>query len=237
MESAADTDGALAALGARYGLSAEQVGQLAKLVSALASDGSAPTTVTKPARVVDVHVADSLVAIELSVVRKAARIVDIGAGAGFPGLALAVALTACEVALVESQARKCEFLERMVSAAGIENATAVCTRVEEWPEGIGVYDVAVARAVAPQPVALEYAAPLLRVGGVFVDWRGQRAFGEEEASLGAARELGLERLLVQRVHPFAGVRDHHLHTFLKSGETPARFPRRVGLARRKPLTG
>lgn len=232
-----DTSIALGGLSARFGLSPEQVEQLTKLVSVLATDAQAPTTVTDPVRAIDVHLADSLVALELIAVRESRQIVDIGAGTGFPGLALAVALTECEVTLVESQARKCAFIERMVAAAGIENVAIVCARVEEWPTGIGAYDVALARAVAPQPVVLEYAAPLLRLGGSLVDWRGRRDVGEEDAGLRAAQQLQLERLSIQHTRPFAGARDHHLHVFLKSGETPDRFPRRVGLARKKPLAG
>jgi 16S rRNA (guanine527-N7)-methyltransferase len=230
-------DTALSELGARYDLSGGQVKQLAGLMRALSADELAPTTVTMPEHAVDVHVADSLVALELAAVSEAGRIVDIGSGTGFPGLALAVALSTCAVALVESHARKCEFIERMAGAAGIDNAAVVCVRAEQWPQGRDVHDVALARAVAPQPVVLEYAAPLLRVGGVLVDWRARRDSAEEAASLQAAAELGLERLQIQRVQPFVAARDRHLHTFLKSGETPARFPRRAGLARKRPLTG
>lgn len=225
----------LGEMGARYKLSAEQVAQLAKLLSELEADELAPTTVTEPDQAIDVHLADSLVALELTAVREAGSIVDIGAGAGFPGLALAVALADCQLSLVESNGRKCEFIGRIAAVAGIENAGVVCARVEAWPEGIGAYDTALARALGPQPVVLEYAAPLLRVGGVLVDWRGKRDREEEERSLNAAGELGLERVQIERVQPFPGARDRHLHTFLKKTATPARFPRRAGMARKRPL--
>src|SRR5260370_1001444 len=74
-------------------------------------------------------------------------------------------------------------------------------------------DVVVARALAPQTVVLEYAAPLLRLGGSLVDWRGRRARPEEDAAARAAAELGLRRVEIRRVQPFAGARDHHLHVF------------------------
>jgi 16S rRNA (guanine527-N7)-methyltransferase len=231
----ADTTAALSSLGRRYGLCVEQVARLAKLLDYLARDELAPTTVTEPDGAIDVHLADSLVALELTVLRDASSIVDIGAGAGFPGLALAVALSGCQLALVDSNRRKCEFVARMATAARIENAAAVCARVEEWSDGIGAHDVAVARAVGPQPVVLEYAAPLLRVGGTLVDWRGQRDRKEEERSLRACGELGFELVRIERVQPFPRARDRHLHTFLKKAETPERFPRRVGMARKRPL--
>jgi 16S rRNA (guanine527-N7)-methyltransferase len=225
----------LGRIGKRYGLSDGQLDQLARILRALALDELAPTSVSDPVRAVDVHLADSLVALELELVREAREIVDIGTGAGFPGLPLAVALPRGDVKLVESQARKCVFIERVTAAAGIENAKAVCARVEEWPEGIGAHDIVLARAVAPQPIVLEYAAPLLRLGGALVDWRGQRDPEEERAGLEAAELLGLSRESIRRVEPFEGVRHHHLHVYRKARETPDRFPRRAGTARKKPL--
>ena len=230
-----ETHIALEALAARYGLSERQRSQLASVVARLAADEQAPTSVRDPERAVDVHLADSLVALELDVVREAGKIVDIGAGAGFPGLPLAVALPGSEITLVDSQARKCAFIERVSADGRIENASVVCARVEEWPEGIGAHDVVLARALAPQAVVLEYAAPLLRLGGAVVDWRGRRDPEEERSGAAAAELLGLKRTTIRRVEPFEGVRDHNLHVYLKVRETPDRFPRRAGTARKKPL--
>ncbi|HXQ00074.1 MAG TPA: 16S rRNA (guanine(527)-N(7))-methyltransferase RsmG [Solirubrobacteraceae bacterium] len=225
----------LAQLAARFALDDKQREQLAAVLTCLAADELAPTTVREPAAAVDVHLADSLVALELEVVCGAGRIADIGAGAGFPGLVLAVALPESQVKLVESQARKCAFIERVAGHAGIENAEVVCTRAEEWQEGIRAHDVVLARAVAPQPVVLEYAAPLLRVGGALVDWRGRRDGDEERAAAGAAELLGLECQSIVRVQPWEDARNRHLHVFSKLRATPDRFPRRAGMARKKPL--
>lgn len=227
--------GALARLARRYDLNAEQQVQLAAVLTLLAEDEQAPTTVREPERALDVHVADSLVALEIERLRAARTIVDIGAGAGFPGVPLAIALTDCDVALVDSQARKCAFIERVVGQARLANARVLCARVEEWPEGLGAHDVVLARALAPQPVVLEYAAPLLKLGGALVDWRGVRDSAEERAAALAAEQLGMEREAIHRVEPFDGVRDHHLHVYVKRLETPDRFPRRVGMARKRPL--
>ena len=117
-------------------------------------------------------------------------IADIGAGAGFPGLALAIALPDSEVRLVESQSRKCAVHRRAAAAAGVENARVVQRRIEEWSEGLGDNDVVVARALAPQPVVLEYAAPLLEIGGVLVDWRGRRNVDEETDAAVRGRAVG-----------------------------------------------
>jgi len=227
--------GRLQQLADQYGLAGRQPDQLAALLGILQRDEHAPTAVRDPARAVDVHLADSLVALELEAVRTARVIADLGAGAGFPGLALAVALPASEVRLVESQARKCAFVAEAIAEAGLENARVVRARVEDWRSGIGQHDPDLARARPPQPVVLEYAAPLLRLGGTLVDWRGRRVEADEAAASHAAQELGMRSVEVRSVEPFAGAREHHLHVFVKDEETPERFPRRAGIARKRPL--
>jgi 16S rRNA (guanine527-N7)-methyltransferase len=225
----------LSGLADRHVLGSRQVGQLTALLGGLQEDGRAPTTVSDAQRAVDVHLADSLTALEIEAVSAAGRLADIGSGAGFPGLALAVALPDVEVSLVESQRRKCEFLGRLRLVAEVENARVVLGRVEEWDEGVGRNDVVLARALAAQPVVLEYAAPLLRLGGVLVDWRGRRDAGEEALAVCAAEQLGVRLLEVRHTEPYAGACDHHLHIFEKVAETPSRFPRRAGIARKRPL--
>lgn len=231
----ADPPEALVRLGLRYGLDEHRQEQLVTVLGCLGEDERAPTTIRDPGRAVDIHLADSLVALELEAVRAAARIVDVGAGAGFPGVPLAVALPQSQVTLLDSQARKCAFIERMAEAAGVQNARVVCARAEEWGEGVGAHDIVLARALAPQPVVLEYAAPLLRLGGALVDWRGQREEAEEARAIAAAAELGLERQAVHHVTPFEGAHSHHLHVYEKLRPTPDRFPRRAGMARKRPL--
>lgn len=218
-------------------LTSGQRRQLAAVLETLERDQHAPTAIRAAEEAAQLHLADSLTALELEAVRAAERVADLGSGAGFPGLALAVALPRARVSLVESQRRRCEFLQRVCAAAAIENAKVVRARAEEWREGASCNDVVVARALAPQPVVLEYAAPLLRIGGTLVDWRGRRVRADEQAGERAAASLGLTRVEVLSVTPFEGVRDHHLHVFVKATQTPARFPRRAGVARKRPLGG
>jgi 16S rRNA (guanine527-N7)-methyltransferase len=219
------------------GLTVGQQDQLTSVLEVLEHDEHAPTTIRARAHALQVHVEDSLVALDIAAVSTATRLADLGSGVGFPGLALAVALASADVSLIESQRRKCEFLERACAAATISNACVVCSRVEEWREGIERNDVVVARALAPQPVVLEYAAPLLRLGGVLVDWRGRRDPASEEAAGRAAAILGMDRQEIRAVYPFAQATDRHLHVFVKHKATPEGFPRRAGMARKRPLAG
>jgi 16S rRNA (guanine527-N7)-methyltransferase len=217
------------------GLDATQLDQLAAILRLLERDEHAPTSVRDEHAAVDTHLADSLVGLDFEEIRTAHTLADLGSGAGFPGTALAVALPRMQVRLVESQRRKCEFLRDLCEHAKIANAAVVCARVEDWHEGASAHDAVVARALAPQPVVLEYAAPLLRVGGALLDWRGRRDQSDERAAAGAAQTLGMRLREVRRVQPFAGARDRHVHVFVKTDDTPGRFPRRAGMARKRPL--
>lgn len=219
----------------QHGLPAATAVPLGRLLQILEADDQAPTSVRESSKAVDVHVADALAALDVDVVATSSRAVDIGAGAGMPGLPLAAAMPSAMFALVESQSRKCAFIERAATYAGLTNAHAICERVEQWPAGIGAHDLALARAIAPAPVVLEYAAPLLDLGGALVEWRGRRDPEEERRSAAAAAELGLALQEVRHVSPFPAATDHHLHVYLKVSPTPERFPRRPGMARKRPL--
>ncbi|MGH2949562.1 MAG: RsmG family class I SAM-dependent methyltransferase [Solirubrobacteraceae bacterium] len=111
----------------------------------------------------------------------------------------------------------------------------VHARAEDWPAGLGAHDLVTARALAALPVVSEYAAPLLRVGGVLVAWKGLVDQHESRAGLIAARELRLEPVEVRVVAPYVGAERRTLHVFRKLGATPARFPRRPGMAVKRPL--
>lgn len=212
------------------------------MLEALAAEADPHTTVSDPAGAVDAHLADSLSGLSVEEVGSARRIADVGSGAGFPGLALAVALPSTQVDLIESTGRKTAVAARLAQAADVTNARPVTARVEEWaglPPGLGggreAYDVVTARAVAPLAVLAEYAAPLLRAGGVLVAWKGARDAAEEAAGAAAAARLEMTVRGVERVVPFQGAENRHLHVFEKAGPTPEGFPRRPGRARKRPL--
>jgi 16S rRNA (guanine527-N7)-methyltransferase len=225
----------VAALAQRYALSRDSVGQLLAFHRLLVEDPLAPTAVRDPLKAIDDHIADSLVGLEVEAVRAARNLADLGSGAGLPGLPLAVALPEARVSLVESASRRSAFLERAVVATNATNAVVVHARAETWPEALAAFDVVTARALAPLPVVAEYAAPLLAVGGTLVVWRGRRNPCDEDAAVRAAAQLGLEPTEIRHVRPFSGAEHRYLHLMSKVTETPSRFPRRPGMATKRPL--
>ncbi len=222
-------------LAERYGLDETKSRQLDALLGLLVSDPLAPTTIRSERAVLDDHLADSLVALELGEVMSARSIADLGSGAGVPGLPLAIALPQAEVFLVESVARKCAFIQRAADVCGLANAQVVHARAEAWPAGLARFDLVTARALASLPVVAEYASPLLRVGGSLVAWRGRRDPEDERAGAKAATELGLSPRDPVAVQPYPGAANRHLQVMLKVEETPQRFPRRPGMAAKRPL--
>jgi 16S rRNA (guanine527-N7)-methyltransferase len=228
-------DQRLTELLARYPTASDCRPALIKLLDVLAQP-RAPTTVHEPERGVDIHIADSLVGLEVPELRAACLIADLGAGAGLPGLVLAAALADTRVMLVEAVARKCEFLRSAVEAMQLANAEVVWARAEEWADGIGRCDAVTARALAAMPVLCEYAAPLLRDGGVLVAWKGAVPEAEAADERAAAEHLGLRAEPVRAVVPYAGSERRTLRVLRKVAPTPPSYPRRPGIATKRPLS-
>jgi 16S rRNA (guanine527-N7)-methyltransferase len=192
--------------------------------------------VTDPGRAWRVHVADSLSGLEFQPLRDAARIADIGSGAGFPGLVLAVALPDARVDLIESVGRKCDFIRRAIDAAGIANARVINARSEELATGEGreAYAAVTARAVGRLSTLAELASPLLEENGALIAWKGKRDPDEEAQLLRAAEKLAMRPEEIRHVGPYAGSEHRHLHLVRKDGPTPDDLPRRPGMAKKRP---
>jgi len=208
--------------------------QLLRLVLA---EPLALTSVRDLGDAVEVHLADSLAGLRIPEVREATDLADLGSGGGFPGLVLAAALPHTRVVLVESVGKKAAFLEQAARELALANVEVVAGRVEDWGAGLRSVGLVTARALAPLPVLLEYAAPLLRSAGSLVAWKGARDPGEEAAAASAAATLGMSTPIAHTVEPglVRGARERHLYVSLKVGETPSIFPRRAGTARKRPL--
>jgi 16S rRNA (guanine527-N7)-methyltransferase len=212
------------------------------LLAALAAEPDPHTTVSDPEAALEVHVADSLSGLEVSELSSARRIADIGAGAGFPGLVLAIAIPRAQVDLIESAGRKTAVIDRLIQAAELANARSITARVEDYarvPPALGggreAYDAVTARAVGPLALLVEYAAPLLRVDRVLVAWKGARDLAEEDSGAAAAEKVGMAVKEVIAVQPYPASENRHLHVYRKIAPTPPEFPRRAGMARKRPL--
>lgn len=214
----------------------QKLQRLAEWSVGLEISGTAVTTVDQ-AR--DIHIADSLSGLEIAAIKAASSIVDIGSGAGFPGLVLGLALPETQVVLVDSVRKKMEAASGIAHELELANVECVWGRAEEIAS-IGsphreAYDVVTARALAPLAVLLEYAAPLLRVGGSLVAWKGTPDVVERAAAETAASKLGFDPGSLSEVKPFAGSRARHFYVASKRLPTPETYPRRPGIALKRPI--
>lgn len=152
------------------------------------------------------------------------KIADVGTGAGFPGLVLAIAFPTSEVSLIESSHKKCLFLEEVKKQLDLPNVTILNSRVEELKKERESFDIVISRAVASLPVLLEITVPFVKVGGYFVAMKGEK--GEEELALAkkGIKTLSLEIVLKDDSALPCG--DSRLNIyFKKKAKTPSKFPR------------
>ena len=160
--------------------------------------------------------------------------VDIGSGAGFPGLPTATALGQWSVTLLDSTQRKVAFIQQAIARMGLTNATGLASRVELLPEDRR-FDVAMLRAIGPSEVCTEYSLPLLKVGGRAVLYRGRWTLEEEAKVAEVAEILGGEITEVDAFHTPISQSVRHCVVLLKTAPTPPGFPRPPGMATRQPL--
>ena len=214
--------------------SAEKLNALLKFVI---TGPSSLTNVRDPAAAVELHIADSLAGLELRQIRAATTIADLGSGGGFPGLVLAIALPDAQLTLVESAARKADFLSETAEAMTLDNVAVVAERAELWALEAREQDVVTSRALASTSILLEYAAPLLRVGGSLVAWKGSLGDGELADAAFAAQELQMSSPLTVEVTEdlVRGADRRQLIVSEKLAATPDRYPRRPGIAKKRPL--
>jgi 16S rRNA (guanine527-N7)-methyltransferase len=164
--------------------------------------------------------------------------IDIGTGAGFPGIPVAIALSDCTVTLVDSTRKKIAFLEKILPELALDNVKTLTGRVEEigqQSQHRQNYDVAMIRAVSNASVCAEYALPLLKQGGLAIIYRGNWTEDETKALTDAVKQLGGE---IEAIEQFTTPLSHGLRHCLylrKIATTPAKFPRAVGIPTHKPL--
>lgn len=189
------------------------------------------TAITDPDEIRVKHFTDSLAAIEL--IKTGATVLDIGSGAGFPGIPLKIARDDISVTLLDSVNKKVAFMNDIIADLGLKNIEAVHARIEDFPHK-GEFDVAVSRAVAELTTLAEYALPFVKVGGTFVAYKSEKAEAEAAAAGNAVALLGGRLREIREVNVAPGL-TRRLIVVDKIDPTPLKYPRGKNLPRLKPL--
>ena len=232
----------LAARAAEAGipLTAEQIGQFSVYHEMLLDWNTRMnlTALTTPEDVAVKHIIDSLTANDAALFDGARTLIDVGTGAGLPGIPLAVYVPHLTVTLLDSLNKRVRFLTEATAAMGLQNVRCIHARAEEaarTAEHRAAYDIVVSRAVARLPVLLEYTLPFVRVGGTLLALKGRAYAEEQKEARRAAEVLGGGRITARPVH-LPGLDDvRAILTVTKERQTPAAYPRGGGAPTRRPL--
>ena len=196
------------------------------------------TAVTDEAEMMDRHYVDSLMALRFDMIPRKGRIIDVGTGAGFPGMPLALACPETQVTLMDAQQKRLTFLQAVIDELQVRNVTLVHSRAEDGarlPLHREQYDLAVARAVAPLAVLAEYLLPYVRVGGSALCWKGPALQEEMQQGRRAAHLLG-GKVEEPIGCEFPGRAWQHLLLPIQKKEKTARqYPRKAGTPGKSPL--
>ena len=193
------------------------------------------TAITEPREVATLHLLDSL-ALAAHEELAGKKIIDVGTGAGFPGMPLAIALPGVDMTLLDSLNKRIDFLQEVCNALSLQDITCVHARAEEFAAAHREsYDFAVSRAVAALPVLCELCLPLVKVGGAFLAMKSSHSQEETDQAAKAISLLGgkLERVTDYSI-PTTDI-THRLLTIRKVSPTPKKYPRRFAQIKKHPL--
>lgn len=193
------------------------------------------TAITEPREVATLHLLDSL-ALAAHEELAGKKIIDVGTGAGFPGMPLAIALPGVDMTLLDSLNKRIDFLQEVCNALSLQDITCVHARAEEFAAAHREsYDFAVSRAVAALPVLCELCLPLVKVGGAFLAMKSSHSQEETDQAAKAISLLGgkLERVTDYSI-PTTDI-THRLLTIRKVFPTPKKYPRRFAQIKKQPL--
>ena len=184
------------------------------------------------------HFLDSLTCLTVEGFRPPGRVVDVGSGAGFPGIPIAMLYPPFEMTLIESVGKKVRFCQYVVEQLELKNVTLVNDRAEKLGQAAAYresFDWGLARAVAIAPVVLEYTLPLIRVGGRVILQKGETGVAEMQQAENALNVLGGEVEQIEHVELPGVAEPRHIITVRKVAATPPKYPRRPGMAAKRPL--
>ncbi|MCL1808361.1 MAG: 16S rRNA (guanine(527)-N(7))-methyltransferase RsmG [Clostridiales bacterium] len=196
------------------------------------------TGITDEGEFVRKHLADSVLCACFDEVKNASRVIDVGTGAGLPGIPLALIFPEKQFLLIDSVGKKTRIVGEMAKELGLANVSLLHARAEDLARKDGFregFDLCVSRAVARLAVLSEYCLPFVAVGGAFIAYKGPDASGEAEEAAKAVSLLGGEPAEIRKA-PICGLGiDHSLVVVKKARRTPAKFPRKAGLPAKAPL--
>ena len=179
------------------------------------------------------HLYDCLLPLTITSI-EGKKVLDIGSGAGFPGLVFAIVCPTSHLVLCESNGKKAGFLKKAIEALGLDNAEVLQSRAEEIP-GRETYDVITARAVGSLPILLDISAPLLKKGATFVSMKGSEGEKEMDGALRAAKELGLAEVSRNSFELPEEKGKRVIGIYTKKAETPHKYPRPYAKMVKRPL--
>lgn len=196
------------------------------------------TAIEEPVEVAYKHFVDSVCLLRVVADLKQKSMIDIGTGAGFPGVPLKIMEPALDLTLFDSLNKRIIFLQELCRTLQLKNIKAVHGRAEEFgikPEYRQQYDMATARAVARMPVLLEICLPFVKKGGIFIALKGPELENEIKESSNALKELGGNLIDVQKFTLADGAYTRNLAVIEKIKDTPKKYPRKAGTPQKKPL--
>lgn len=193
------------------------------------------TAITDPEGIAVKHFLDSMTVFKFAEIKQNSRVIDVGTGAGFPGLVMKIVRPDLEITLLDSLAKRIGFLDEVIKTLGLDGISTVHSRAED---GAAKYresfDIAVARAVAAMPVLCEYCLPYVKVGGRFIAMKGQSVLAEAEGAESAVRILG-GKMQPPAVFSLYDAGTRGIITVEKISQTPLKYPRNPAKISKSPL--
>jgi len=203
------------------------------------------TAIVKPEEVLKKHFLDSIAPLPLIIERKPSSVIDVGTGAGFPGVPLKIAfrenefLKTTSIVLLDSLKKRVQFLEHLITELGLENINAIHGRAEDFGQQQGYresYDIAVSRAVSGLAVLSEYCLPFVKVNGIFIAYKGPNVGDEIKEGEKAVSILGGRISEVKEVKLPGLDQGRCIVIVEKVGSTPEKYPRKAGMPEKRPLS-
>jgi len=196
------------------------------------------TGITESEAIYDKHFADSLTCILSDKFEENMKIIDVGTGAGFPGMPIKMYMPSLHVTLLDSLNKRINFLKEVATETNLDDIDFIHGRAEDFGQDLDYreqYDIVVSRAVAELPVLLEFCTPFLKVGGYFIAQKGKKCESELAEASTALKALNLEVESTIKVSTSDETIDHYLIVIRKVAPTDKKYPRRAGKPIKKPL--